>query len=179
MTTNDRRNRTPNPHSMFADAVSVSRFWRLVDVRAEGECWPWLGDTRKGYGVFQYRGRLFGAHELALSFTTGERRLPSLDTCHSCDNPPCCNPAHLRFDSRASNVRDMHNRGRTASPSARLTPEQVLEIRERRDAGAPQRLLARHYGISEAYVSAIVRGLARADAGGPIQTKNNQYRRNA
>ena len=177
--TNLRRNATPNPDPLFVDAVSVTRFWRLVDVNGPSDCWPWQGDTRKGYGVFQFRGELFGAHELALSFTTGERRLAQLDTCHSCDNPVCVNPAHLRFDSRISNVRDMVERGRYARPSARLTPEEVLEIRERRDAGAPQALLAEQYGVSPAAISAIVRGLRWAHLGGPIQTKNNQYRRSA
>lgn len=175
-----RRCTAQNPDPLYADAVSVSRFWRLVDVRAETECWPWRGDTdRKGYGVFVYRGRKAGAHEFALSFTTGERRVDNLETCHSCDNPPCCNPLHLRFDTRQANVQDAVDRGRVAKPNARLTPGDVVTIRERREAGAPQKRLAEQYGISEAYVSNIVRGLSWADVGGPIQSKNNQYRRNA
>lgn len=176
----NRRCTAQNPDPLYADAVSVSRFWRLVDVRTGTECWPWTGDTDKnGYGVFFYKGRKAGAHEFALSFTTGERRLPGLDTCHWCDNPPCCNPLHLRFDTRVSNVHDMRDRGRAAKPNARLAPADVVLMRERRQAGAPQKLLAEQFGVSEAYVSTIVRGLTWADAGGPIQSKNNQYRRNA
>ena len=111
-TRNDRRHISADPHPTLAEAVTVSRFWRLIDQRDPAECWPWTGDTDKGYGVFYYQGRMRRAHELALSFTTGEQRLPDLDTCHSCDNPICCNPAHLRFDTRRSNVADMHERGR-------------------------------------------------------------------
>lgn len=175
----NRRCAAQDPDPLYADAVAVSRFWRLVDVRAETECWPWRGDVdRGGYGVFVYRGRKAGAHEYALSFTTGERRLPSLDTCHSCDNPSCCNPLHLRFDTRAWNVRDMHERGRARNGSV-LTDDDVVLIRERRAAGARQIDLAEQFGLTDGAVSMIVRGLRWPNAGGPIQSKNNQYRRNA
>lgn len=176
----NRRCVAKDPDPLYVDAVSVSRFWRLVDVRSSDECWPWRGDTdRGGYGVFVYRGRKAGAHEFALSFTTGERRLPQLDTCHSCDNPACCNPAHLRFDTRKANVADMVNRGRAAKPNLKLTENEVRLMRERRASGAPQKSLALDFGVSEAYVSAIVRGLKWRDAGGPIQKKNEYYRKTA
>lgn len=170
-----RRSTARDPHPMFTDAVSVSRFWSLVDT--SGDCWKWQGDTdRNGYGIFQFRGKRFGAHELALSFTTGEKRAEGFDTCHSCDNPACCRPAHLRFDSRLSNVREMHERGRAAR-SGRLTDEQVYEIRIRRESGARQKDLARDYGITDGQVSMIVRGLRWPDAPGPIAT--NHHRRGA
>lgn len=165
-----------NPDDSLTDAVSVTRFWSLVD--QTGECWNWRGDTdRNGYGVFVWRGKRHGAHALALSFTTGELRADELDTCHSCDNPACCNPDHLRFDTRFSNVQDMDSRGRRSVPNARLTPDQVITMRTRRANGAPQTILTRDYGISAAYVSEIVRGRTWKDAGGPLQEKNAQYER--
>ena len=173
---------THNSHALLdlAEAVSITRFWRNVQVGDLKSCWPWVGYTNKdGYGEFHFRGEMRGAHELALSFTTGEIKHSGMDTCHSCDNPPCCNPSHLRFDTRMSNVREMHERGRARIGNKRLTPEMVKLIRERRACGAPQKSLAAQYGISEAYVSTIVRGLAWPDAPGPIQKKNEQYRRSA
>ena len=171
-----RRRTAVHPDPLYADAVSVSRFWRAVDVRAEHECWPWCGDTDDaGYGVFVYRGRKAGAHEFALSFTTGERRLPELDTCHSCDNPPCCNPAHLRFDTRRANVRDMLERGRARNGSE-LTIADVVLIRKRRAAGARQKDLAEQFGLTDGAVSMIVRGIRWPHVGGPIQTERKYIR---
>lgn len=174
----DRRRTSADPHPDLVDAVAVTRFWRLVDRRLPEECWPWLGDRDKGgYGVFYFGGRMAGAHELALSFTTGEKRHPGLDTCHSCDYPACVNPAHLRFDTRQSNVDDMVARRGPNVTGQKLTDEQIVTIRERRALGARQKDLAAQFGVSEGWISAIVRGLSRADAGGPIEAKNSNYRK--
>ena len=172
---NDRRRLNPDPHPDLAEAVSVSRFWRLVDQRGVAECWPWTGDARKGYGLFFYQGKMRSAHELALSFTTGEKRHPDLETCHSCDNPICCNPAHLRFDTRLSNVREMHDRGR-ANHASKLSAAQVVTMRQRRAAGARQKDLAEQFGITDGQVSMIVRGLRWANAGGPIESERKYVR---
>ncbi len=150
-----RRRVNLHPAPALAEAVTVSRFWRAVDVSAADQCWPWQGDTDKnGYGVFFYLGRIRGAHELALSFSTGEARTEGMETCHSCDNSTCCNPHHLRFDTRRSNIKDMHERGRAAR----------------------QKDLAEHFGVTDGSVSMIVRGIRWASVGGPIETKRSQYR---
>lgn len=176
--------RRVNQHAApeLLEAVTVSRFWRSVQTQGADECWPWTGDTDSdGYGIFFYAGRTRPAHELALSFSTGEVRSDGLDTCHSCDNPPCCNPAHLRFGTRQSNVDDMFARNRAqigeASTHAKLSNRIVLEIRTRRAAGARQKDLAQQYGISAAYVSDIVNGLTWQEAGGPVTGKSKRAKR--
>ena len=154
----------------------MTRFWTLVERKGSAECWPWLGDTdRSGYGVFHWHGKRVGAHELALSFSTGEARLSQLDTCHSCDNPSCCNPAHLRFDTRAANVADMVARGRQAK-RMKITAHDVVLIRERRAAGARQKDLAEQFGITDGQVSMIIRGIRWRNAGGPIETERRYVR---
>ncbi|WP_175279362.1 hypothetical protein [Prescottella equi] len=170
------RSVSQHAHPDLAEAVAISRFWRMVERRSPNECWPWLGDTSKGYGVFCYGGERFGAHELALSFTTGEKRLDSLETCHACDNPICCNPGHLRFDTRQSNVDDMHNRGR-APRAGKLSDADIIAIRERRAAGARQKDLAGQYGVTDGQISMIVRGLRWAHVGGPIQNERKYIRK--
>lgn len=171
-----RRNPNRNADPSLRDAVDVTRFWNLVSRYADNECWPWRGDTdRNGYGVFFWHGKRYGAHELALSFTTGEVRLPVLETCHSCDSPGCCNPRHLRFDTRSANVQDMISRGRQ-NPHTKITREAVVLMRERRAAGARQKDLADQFGITDGQVSMIIRGIRWRDAGGPIETER-KYRR--
>ncbi len=180
----DRRCRAQDPHPEYAQAVTISRFWRLVSIRGEEECWPWIGDLdRHGYGTFYFGGRNRRAHELALSFTTGEKRLQSLDTCHSCDNPACCNPEHLRFDSRQSNVDDMITRGRNAhgskSKHAKLTEADVLVMRERRANGARMIDLAKDFAVTPAAVTAIVHGRNWKHVGGPITNRQISRTRKA
>lgn len=176
-------NRSVNrhPHPDLSEAVQISRFWRLVERNENSECWPWLGDTdRNNYGVFFFQGKRYGAHELAYSFTFGEKRASGLDTRHACDNPICCNPLHLSFGTRAENVRDMLSRGRSRNwnrVSNKLSEKEVMEIRTRRANGAPQKVLARQYGVSPTYISEIVRGLVWAHVPGPIQGKNEMYRK--
>ena len=153
-------------------AVQVTEFWMHVQRAGPDDCWPWVGYAEEGYGRHHFDGQMRGAHELALTLTTGEVRSPDLVTCHSCDNPPCCNPKHLRFDTRASNVYDMDSRG--GRRSARKVPDDVIKlIRVRRAAGAAQQDLADQYGLSESYVSMVVRGQRRPEAGGPIEARRS------
>lgn len=155
-------------------ATRVTEFWMNVAISDDdAECWPWLGYTEDGYGRFFWNKRMVGAHELALTFSTGESRAPGLDTCHRCNNPICCNPHHLRFDSRASNVADMLAAGR--GRPGRFTDEQITTMRVRYAHGASQMNLARDYGITNGLVSQIVRGLRYRSAGGPINKKRERY----
>ena len=92
-------------------ARRVTAFWASVSPANDNGCRLWDGYTEDGYGRFWWDGRMVGAHELALTFATGEQRLPHLDTCHGCNVPLCCEPTHLRFDTRAGNMADMARRG--------------------------------------------------------------------
>lgn len=149
-----------------SEAVRVTEFWENVSRGAAEECWPWTGYQEKGYGSFFWRGRMVGAHELALTFTTGERRPWGFDTCHKCNNPICCNPSHLRFDTRSSNVADMISSGR-ARPG-RFTDQQIEVMRTRYANGAKQTVIASEYGITNGLVSQIVRGLRYRNSPGPM-----------
>lgn len=62
-------------------------------------------------------------------------------------------------------------------PRSVLTDAQVRELRELRAAGANQYDLAERFGISQALVSNLVRGLRRPEAGGPIETQRLHAKR--
>lgn len=91
-------------------------------------CWPFVGGCdRDGYGRF--RGK--AAHRVALAAALGR----PLDghALHHCDNPPCCNPAHLYEGTQVDNMRDRARRGRAAcgvrNGRNKLSPKAVAVIR--------------------------------------------------
>lgn len=51
------------------------------------------------------------AHRMAYILTHGPVPVEH-DVCHHCDNPPCCNPAHLFDGSRSENMQDCVAKGR-------------------------------------------------------------------
>lgn len=91
-----------------------SSFWARVSKRGSDECWEWTGMRRHKYGRVSYclegsSAQQWRAHRLAHYLTTGET--PPV-VMHTCDNPPCCNPAHLRGGTQRENVHDAIRKGR-------------------------------------------------------------------
>jgi hypothetical protein len=90
------------------------RFWARVDSSGGPDsCWPWIGPLFKdGYGHAMERGGGGArAHRIAFRLKKGEL-VKGLLVCHSCDNPPCCNPAHLFQGTGTDNTQDMLAKGR-------------------------------------------------------------------
>lgn len=140
----------------------AGRFWAKVDRRGPEDCWPWTAALNEhGYGVMRPEGKRSGptvkAHRVALMLAGVE--IDGLLIRHSCDNPPCVNPAHLSTGTPADNAADMVSRGRQARGSRRgtnkLTEAQIPEIRARAAAGQLQRVLAAEYGVSRSSISRI------------------------
>jgi hypothetical protein len=142
----------------------VARFWSHVD-RSGGPdaCWPWLKATkRSGYGVFGIgpfrRSQKLRAHRVAFYLTYG--RWPTPQGLHSCDNPACCNPAHIFEGTQTENIADMVKKGRQQRGErqgrAKLTESDVRQIRQ---LWAEQQLthaeIARRFGIGAPQVSRI------------------------
>ncbi len=139
---------------------AATRFWAKVRRGAPNECWPWTGRRDpKGYGRC---GRHDLAHREAFRLANG--RPASMNVCHSCDNPPCCNPAHLWEGSQLENVRDMVSKGRrgeirpakgTAASKSKLTEVAVLAIF---NSPCSARELAAQHGVSATAIRYIKSG---------------------
>lgn len=154
------------------DEVAVARFWDRVDKSGGSDaCWPW--GSVKEYGRFTPVAGLPSVlcHRFAYRVATGQKIPYEKMICHDCDNPPCCNPSHLYAGSHKDNATDCVRRGRkpcgSKSPNAKLTEAIIEEIRYAAAGGAKQRDLARRYGIDEARISLIIRGVSWPLAGGP------------
>lgn len=105
---------------------------------------------------------MIGAHQFSAEIAAGHKKPDGLDTCHSCDNPLCVNPAHLRFDTRQANVDDAVTRGRHAHGETNgrsiLTERQVREILGRSADGERGIDLAAEYGVGPRTIYAIRSG---------------------
>lgn len=138
-------------------------------------CWPWEGATdRRGYGLWSVKGagvrRTHVASRLAYELHSGETIPEGLSVCHTCDNPPCCNPAHLWLGTALDNARDKMAKGRlrhgdasgTKNGHALLDWTKVDDIR-RRVAEGPRgtsSALAREYGVAPQTICNVVKGRA-------------------
>jgi hypothetical protein len=141
----------------------IERFWSHIDMSAGAEgCWPWMRNCdHHGYGLVAVRphaGNVL-AHRLALELTTG-RSAHGLSVCHRCDNPPCCNPAHLFLGTHADNMRDAAMKGKFGAWKRRLTDEQFIEIAALGRI-APAKDFAAQYGVSQSTINRIWNGEQR------------------
>lgn len=133
----------------------------MAHVRPDGllGCWTWTGHIEgNGYGRFSLDGRSTWAHRAAYLLFVGP--IPAgNDVCHTCDNRPCVNPAHLFPGTRTVNMADAAAKGRTTqgerSPLAKLTLEQVRAIKASQEIGT---VVARRLGVSARLVQRIRRG---------------------
>lgn len=104
------------------------RFWLYVDRSAgQDSCWPWTKSTTTGgYGQFKIGRYVDGSvrqaktHRISWVLHNGVSLPDELSgggakciILHSCDNPMCCNPAHLRLGSYADNAADRVSRNRS------------------------------------------------------------------
>lgn len=141
-----------------------ARFWAKVD--RSGECWIWTSArARQGYGQFFLARRPEGhikemAHRFALALKLG--RPLKLDALHSCHNPSCVRPSHLREGTHQENLDEMKAAGRCVRGegrwSAKLTEAKVIDMRERAARGASIQMLANENGVSHSTAMRAIRG---------------------
>jgi hypothetical protein len=133
----------------------LDNFWAKISMHIGG-CWLWkAGISPDGYGKFNLNGNTYRAHRVMLSLENRRSELPVL---HSCNNPLCVRPDHLRFGTYKENTQDRlvdgtHQLG-TRNNSAKLTREIVESIRASKDTTL--QALADKYGVTKQSVWAVV-----------------------
>jgi hypothetical protein len=127
----------------------IARFESRLDMTDPNKCWEW--DANRDpyhYGKFSIKHRSYRASRIAAYLWIGPPKSDGLFVLHSCDNPPCCNPAHLRWGTQSENLTDAFARKRHRAPTP---PRQVLDprqVREIRKSVESSRKIAPKYGVS-------------------------------
>lgn len=136
----------------------AERFWPKVQKTDDlFSCWLWMASMKpNGYGQFGMNDSSPElAHRVAYRLTYGDFD-PSLYVCHHCDNRRCVRPTHLFLGTNTDNMRDAIRKGRmvfskigSENPNAKLTDDQVREMRRLYAEGWLQSELARHFDVCE------------------------------
>lgn len=152
---------SPQGGSAMAKSI-LERFEAKVIPCPMTGCWLWCGATRN-YGVMRIGqdgpGSRVSAHRLAWELFNGVIH-NGLCVLHRCDVPQCVNPAHLFLGTVLDNNTDRTTKGRSGAargehhPSAKLTNEQVIEIRGMRGSLSS---IARKFCVDKMLISRIKR----------------------
>lgn len=102
--------RPPNKMLPHLTEEIKARFWSKVATTDNPDsCWKWLATG--AYGGFRIGRKMYMAHRIAYFLIKGEDP-GAMELLHSCDNPKCCNPAHLSPGTHLDNMKDMAKKGR-------------------------------------------------------------------
>lgn len=135
----------------------------LLELVPNGECleWPHLCAKKppQNYGLTAHNKKAVLTHRLVFTLKYGPIP-PGMLVLHSCDNPPCCNLAHLRLGTDRDNADDRIARGRSKGRCqvgernwrARLSEEEAMEILLSTE---PRSVLAQRYGVGLTQISNI------------------------
>ncbi len=139
-------------------------------IRQEG-CWEWKGPIAKGgYPVMSCRREIGSDRGHRASWMIYKGPIPKgMLVCHSCDNPICTNPNHLWIGSQKQNNDDKIAKGRgkyeqppskkgSLNNAAKLTEEQVKEIKILLEKGLTMIAIGKQYGVSKTTILRIKKG---------------------
>jgi HNH endonuclease len=144
---------------------------RLIEWRLDysgplpSPCWIVISHalrSKAGYVKYWHNGKSIDLHRFAYLSLFG-RILDGLHVRHACDRKSCISPVHLSVGTHADNMADMVARKRQPygerNARAKLTDQLVLEIYARLEAGHSQASLAREFGVSNALISLLAKGM--------------------
>jgi hypothetical protein len=171
------------------------RFWKKVKRSGDNECWIWTSTRMKragkryrngtgvfhDYGIITQKGKRLLAHRVSFFLHHGRWPSTGMVVMHTCDNPPCVNPAHLVEGTQEDNSQDANRKGRLLwgdkdpvrrskmiamrqgdrNPAAKLSNSEVDRMFKLRKEGFTQDALAKIFGVSQSLISMILSGRVR------------------
>lgn len=118
-----------------------------------------------GYGRVRLKtGGKEGAHKLAYRIFVGA--VPQgYVVMHTCDNPACCNPKHLRIGTQKENVQDALLKGRrpqNPDTVSKIKAEDAISILTI-ESNISSRKLAKKYGVTRHAIELIRSGKSQPE----------------
>jgi len=149
----------------------VKRFWSHVNKNGSipkhrpelGNCWEWTASKcHNGYGNFSLQTWPIRAHRFS-AVLHGKFTHEQPSVIHSCDNPACVNPDHLKCATQKENSHDMIKKNRQANGEkqhlAKLVKEQIAKIRKLRAGGMTLQKISDLFGVDRSNIGYIVNGV--------------------
>lgn len=147
---------------------AVERMMNRVEYDLNGGCWLWPGAQTSGYGVLGISHIPYLAHRLMYTGAVGS--IPNgMLVLHKCDVRACFRPDHLFLGEHDDNSQDCAKKNRIflqsnghkywgrSNPNAKLTWEQVQEIRSLHDKGyTTYSELSKQFGVSHGHIHRLV-----------------------
>ena len=133
--------------------IELRYFEKVIKGENENDCWKWIGSTFQGYGLIRHDKKSKRAHRLSYEIHYGEIP-PGMHILHSCHNPECSNPLHLRAGTQQDNMNDMVNAGRHNTlygekiHTTKLDEKKVLEIRQLLRSGISVIKIAEQFNVT-------------------------------
>lgn len=154
----------------------VDRFWPRVNKSGNNGCWEWMGcRTGAGYGQIGAQGtrEILYTHRVSWELHNGP--IPKgLFVLHRCDNPSCCNPAHLFAGTHLENMQDCHAKGRSVhfthpnsfpigekAALSKLSDADSFAMIALVKSGVPRATAAKKYGVTVSLISKILTNKCR------------------
>lgn len=135
--------------SKLSEAMAIPIKYRV----SKNECWEVFSHalTKFGHPTITRNKKSYNIHRYVYMLL-GNKIEDSEVLRHKCDNPICCNPAHMETGTQSDNINDMILRGRhnpvtgERNIHSKLTEEDISNIRGMKGIKT-LRALGKQYGV--------------------------------